>query len=119
LLPIGGDEFRLLGNGVNVVGECQGHDIRFQAIHPRLGLLGGATMRLLNGDHLAVFFLPVLGEGGVEVLIQLACRIIGNIQEREVFLRLRRCAKTQEQGQGDHVNQHVYGHETFFPSLGV
>ena len=57
VLPIGGDEFRLLSNFVNVVGERQGHDISFQTIDDRAGLLCGATMGLVNGDDPAVFFL--------------------------------------------------------------
>ena len=43
-------------------------------------------MRLLDLDVLAGLLLPVLGEGRVEILIELAGRIVGNVQDRRVGL---------------------------------
>ena len=48
----------------------------------------------LIDDVLARLGLPVLGEGGVEVLIELARRIVGDVEQRR--LRLRRERRGQE-----------------------
>ena len=48
------------------------------------GLLARAAVRLLDRDVLAGLRLPVLGEGGVEVLVELARRVVGDVEQRVV-----------------------------------
>ncbi|MNU44851.1 hypothetical protein D3C71_336770 [compost metagenome] len=38
-------------------------------------------MRLTDGDILTTFRLPVLGKGGVEILVEFACWIVGHVQK--------------------------------------
>jgi hypothetical protein len=43
-------------------------------------------VRLVNGHDLPCLLFLYLGEGRVDILIQLPCRIIGHFQLRESFL---------------------------------
>ena len=73
-----------LASCVDVAGERQRHDVGLEAVDDRARLLAGAAVRLLDGDVLAGLRLPVLGEGRVEVLIELARRIVGDVEQRRV-----------------------------------
>ena len=81
LLPVGRKQAGVLGNSVDVVGQRQGYDIGLQTVNHRAGLLARSTVGLLDRDCLAGLRLPVFGESLVEILIQLARRIVGNIQQ--------------------------------------
>ena len=74
----------LLGDRVDVAGERQRHDIGVEAVDDRAGLLARAAMRLLDRDVFAGLGLPVGGEGLVEVLVELAGRIVGHVEQRLV-----------------------------------
>ena len=74
----------VLGNRVDVVSQGQGDNVGLQSIDHRAGLLAGAGMGLLNGDRLAGLRLPVFGEGLIEILIQLARGVVGNIEQRNL-----------------------------------
>src|SRR5690606_17298075 len=79
-LPVGGNLAGLLGDGVDVVGQGQGDDVGFEPVDHRPRLFPRAAVRLLDGDGLAGLRLPVAGELGVEVLVELACRIVRNVE---------------------------------------
>ena len=53
---------------VDVVGERERDDVGFEAVDHRARLRARAAVRLLDRDGLSGLRLPVLGEGGVEVL---------------------------------------------------
>jgi hypothetical protein len=53
LLPVGGDQLALVGDGVDVIGQRQGDDIGLQAVDHRAGLLARAAVRLLDLEGLA------------------------------------------------------------------
>jgi hypothetical protein len=42
----------------------------------------------LDGDRLSRFDLPVSREGGVDCLVEFACGVVGDIEERLVRVRL-------------------------------
>jgi len=96
LLPVGRDLAGLLGDGVDVVGQRQRDDIGFESVDYRTCLLAGAAVRLLDGDVFAGLALPVLGELGVEFLIELARRIVGHVEQGG----LRQRAANEAGGQG-------------------
>ncbi len=81
-LPVGGQQFGFLGNGVNVVRQRQRYDVRLQAVDYGAGLRAGPAVRLLNRDVLAGLGLPIFREGPVVVLIQLARGIVRDVQQR-------------------------------------
>ena len=99
LLPVGGDQLALLVEGVHVVGEGQGDDVGLEAVDHRAGLLAGAAVGLLDGDHLVVAVLPVFGEGGVVVLVELAGRVIGDVEQGHVGKGLAGEAEGQDGGE--------------------
>ena len=55
-------------------------------------------MRLLDGDGLAGVGLPLGGEGVVEVLVEFAGRVIGDIEQRGVGEREAECAELHRAG---------------------
>ena len=77
-----GDQLAVLGDRVDVVGERQRHDVGLEAVDDRARLLARAAVRLVDGDVVAGLRLPVLGEGRVEVLVELARRVVGDVQQR-------------------------------------
>ena len=81
LLPVGGEQ-ATFGQRVDIGGQRQRHDIGLQPIQHRAGLRTGAAMRLVDGDALPGLALPVGDEGAVDVAVQFACRIVGDIQQR-------------------------------------
>ena len=81
LLPVGRKQPGLLGDLVDVVGQRQRHHVGLQAVDDRAGLLARAAVRLPDGDVLARLRLPVLGELLVEVLVELARRIVGDVEQ--------------------------------------
>ena len=71
-----GISLALLGQLVDVVGQRQRHHVGLEAVDHRARLLARAAVRLLDGHGVAGLGLPVLGERGVEVLVQLARRVV-------------------------------------------
>lgn len=90
------DYLRLFRDGVDVRGQCQRHHVRLQAIDDGPRLLARAAVRLPHRHHVAGFRQPGLGEAGVEVLVQLAGRVVADVQQ------LHLCGKArhrQQQGE--------------------
>ena len=81
LLPVGRNEAAVLGELIDVAGERQRHDVGLEAVDHRARLLARAAVRLLDRDVFAGLRLPVLGEGGVELLVELARRIVGDVEK--------------------------------------
>ena len=96
-LPVRGDHCRLRGDRVDVALERQRHHVGVEAVDDRAGLGAGAAMRLLDGDGLAGLLLPVGGEGRVVGLVELAGRIVGDVEKRNIG-RQRRPADTRKRG---------------------
>ena len=101
--PVFGQLVGLVGDLVDVACQRQGHDIGLQTVNHRAGLLAGAPVRLIDGDRLARPGLPVGCEGGVELLVELARRIIGHVEQGAVGEGLA-CLKRQEQRSGTKGN---------------
>jgi len=78
--PVGGDQpgRRDL---VDVALERQGDDVGLEPVDHCLGLLARAAVALLDGDVVAGGLVPVLREGRVELLVELARRIVGDIEQ--------------------------------------
>ena len=81
--PVGGNQLAGRHQRVDVVGERQRDDVGLEAVDDRARLASRAAVRLVDGDVLPGLGLPLLGEGGVDRLIQLAGRIVGDVQERD------------------------------------
>ena len=67
-------------------------------------------MRLLDGDGLARLGLPVGGEGLVELLVELAGRIIGDVEQRLVGQRQACRARQDETAQRHRQSDGGEGH---------
>ena len=80
-LPIRRQELGLLSNLINIIGQGQGYDIGLKAIDHGTGLFAGAAMALVYHKVLADPGLPIIGKGGVYVLIELAGWIITDIEQ--------------------------------------
>ncbi len=85
LLPIGGEQTAPRSDGVHVIRQRQRDDVRWQPVDDRSGLFAGAAVGLLYGDGVAGLFLPMPGEGSIEIGVQLARRIVGDVEEPDVF----------------------------------
>ena len=99
-LPVLGQLVGLLGDGVDVGGKRQRHHVRIEPVDHGAGLLARAAVRLLDGHGLAGLRLPVLGEGLVELLVQLTGRIVGHVQQRRVGGRGRQGPQQRRDGGG-------------------
>ena len=80
---LGGEQLRFLGDRVDVVGQRQRHDVGLQPVDHRAGLLARSAVRLLDRDRLPGLRLPIPCERGVVVLVQLARRIVGDVEDRQ------------------------------------
>ena len=69
---------------VDVVGEREGDDVGVETVDDGARLCAGPAVRLAKGDGLSALRLPVLREGGVELDVQLARRVIGNVEQRRL-----------------------------------
>ena len=81
--PVGRNQLAGRHQRVDVVGERQGDDVGLEAVDDRARLASRAAVRLVDGDVLPGLGLPLLGEGDVDRLIQLAGRIVGDVEERD------------------------------------
>ncbi|MNF58941.1 hypothetical protein D3C84_405190 [compost metagenome] len=85
-LPIFGDALAQLADFVDVTGQSEGHHVGTQPIDHGPRLLARATMGLLDLDVVfGVRLLPEVGELGVEFLVQLTGRIVGDIEQFNVL----------------------------------
>ena len=83
LAPVAGDEARA-GQHVDVRCLVHGDHVAFQPGHNRLDLLAGAAVGLVDRKLLARLALPLGGKGGVDVLVQLAGDVVGDVQQGRV-----------------------------------
>jgi hypothetical protein len=91
---------------VDVVGERERHHIGVEPVDHRARLLARAAVRLADRDRLAGLGLPLLRERGVELLIQLAGRVVADVEERGVGVgRESGEAKASGGGQGLQVHE--------------
>ena len=101
-LPVLRHGAHLVRERVDVVTQRQGDDIRIQTIHDGARLFAGAAVGLFDGEGVAGLFLPMFGEGGVELGVKLARRVVGDVEQGDV---LRGCAgheqQRREHGQGE------------------
>ena len=93
----------LLGDGVDVGGEREGDDVGVEAVDHRARLRAGAAVRGLDAQRLAGFGLPIGGEGLIDRLVELARRIVGDIEQGGLSLRRRAGADQKERRQGENL----------------
>ena len=86
-LPVGRQQLALGRERVDVVGERQRDDVGGQAVDHRARLLARAAVRLADRDVLAGLLLPVLREGLVVVVVQLARRVVRDVEQRRLAAR--------------------------------
>ena len=79
-LPVPGQQ-SALGNRIDIVRQRQRDHVGIEAVDHRTRLLARAAMRLLDLQIVAGFRLPLPGESLVEILVQLASRIVGHVQQ--------------------------------------
>ena len=84
-LPVCGNRLGLLGDGIDIVRQCQRHDVGLQTVDDGACLFARSSVGLQDLDGLAGLSQPVLGEGRIELLIHLTCRVIRHVQKRDVF----------------------------------
>ena len=78
--PVLGDQAGR-GDLVDVALKRQRHDVGLEAVDDGAGLGAGAAVGLLDGDRLAGLLLPVGGEGVVVGFVELAGRIVGDVED--------------------------------------
>ena len=110
LLPVRGDQ-ALGGDGVDVIGQRQRDDVGLQAVDHGARLRAGAAMRLLDLDALAGFLLIGRGERLVEIRIELARRIVGHVEQRNIGGKRRTCPEQSrdERAEYDGSSQSPFG----------
>ncbi len=104
-LPVGRQRPCLLGDLVDVVGQRQGDHVGLQAVDHRAGLLARAAVRLPNGHVLSGLALPVGGELGVEVLVELPRRIVRHVEQRHRLGRLPERGRHQRAGEEERIRE--------------
>ena len=92
LLPAALDAARVLGDGVDVERQRQRRDVGLEAVDDRARLLARSAVRLVDVDRLPGLLLPLRRERLVDVLVQLARRIVGDVQQLDLRLRGPRAA---------------------------
>jgi hypothetical protein len=107
LLPVLGQQLAELADLVDVAGQGQGHHVGLEAVDHRAGLLARAAVRLLHGHRLVALGLPVLAERGVVLLVQLAGRIVGHVEQAGLRLHCGAEGQAGEGGQGETTNGHA------------
>ena len=86
-LPAALDAPGVLGDGVDVVRQRQRRDVGLQAVDDRARLLARSAVRLVDVDRLPGLLLPLRRERLVDVLVQLARRIVRDVQQLDLRLR--------------------------------
>ena len=80
-LPVLRDLAGLRDDGVDVAGERERDDLRVEAVDHRPRLGAGAAVRALDVEGRVAERLPVRVEGGVVVPVELARRVVGDVEE--------------------------------------
>jgi len=81
-LPVAVDELAAgERDRVDVIAERERHDVGLYAVDYRAGLLSAAAVRLLDDDLLSRLVLPVARELLVVGAVELARRVVGDVQE--------------------------------------
>ena len=101
LLPVLRQELCLGRDLVDVVSKCKSYHVCAQSVDQGPGLLAGAAVRLLDDNLVTGLSFPLTDERGVEVLLELACRIAGDIEQFD-FGRAGR----PESGKGQRARDH-------------
>ena len=110
LLPVLGDAPRLRRDGVDVVGQPQRHHVGVEAVDHRAGLLAGAAVRLADVHRLAGLLLPLLPERRVDVLVELARRIVRDVEQ--LHRAIRPCRARRRRSRRQHRRRHTKTHQT-------
>ena len=98
-LPVRIDRLALADDGVDVIGERQGHHIGVEAVDHRPRLGAGAAVRHLDRHGVAGLLLPVFREERVIGLVELAGRVVGDIGQCHLPRLRRSDTQTKHRGQ--------------------
>ncbi len=110
-LPVGRQQLALRRDRVDVVGERERDHVGRQAVDHRARLLARAAVRLADGDVLARLLLPVGRERLVVVVVQLARRVVGHVEQRVRRARRRGCQhRCGQRGERDSLQDPVHRH---------
>ena len=101
-----------IGNLVDVIGEREGHDVGGQAVDNRARLLARSAVGLLDLDRLAGLG-ELARERRVDVGIELAGRIIRDIEQRYVGSARDTARNRSEQRADDGAHKHGFGKRGF------
>ena len=82
--PVGRDLLGLGGDLVDVALQRQRHDVGIEPVDHRLRLLARAAMALVDGDVVAGLALPVRSKDLIVVFIQLARRVVADIEQVQI-----------------------------------
>jgi len=85
-LPIGRDQ-PSQGERIDVGGQRERDDVSLETFEDRSGLCARAAMRLVNGEPITRLCLPGRNESGIDFAIQLTGRIIGDVEQGDLFGR--------------------------------
>ena len=97
-LPVGRDLAGLRGDRVDVAGERQRHHLRLEAVDHRARLRARAAVRGLDVERRVALGLPVRVERLVELAVELARRVVGDVEQRgRLRLAGRPSARRQRQ----------------------
>ena len=107
-----------LRDRVDVVGQRQRDDVGVEAVDDRPRLGAGSAVRLLHRHGLAGFLPPVLGEGRVELGVQLARGVVRHVQQldRRRGRRIRALVfggRAAARGECQHGQQQCAGNRTW------
>ena len=80
--------------------------VGIEAVNDRPRLRAGTAVGRLDRHAVAGPGLVVPGEGGIEVLVELAGRIVGDVEQRE----LGRRGSAEARGEGDEGDESLAGH---------
>ncbi|MNV70275.1 hypothetical protein D3C71_1632290 [compost metagenome] len=79
-LPVGFDQ-AARSDFVDIGGQSQSDHVAGQAVDDGAGLLAGPAVRLFDGEGRAALFTPVREEGFVIGAVELARRVIGDVEQ--------------------------------------
>ena len=82
-----GNRPALLGDGVDVVGQRQRDHVGLSPSMTLRACLPEPPCDMLDGDLLAGLLCPMLGERRVEVLVEFAGRIVGDVEDLDAVGR--------------------------------
>ena len=97
LLPSARNELRDFMERVDVRGEGERHDIGLEPVDHAAGLFTGTSVGLFYNDRVAGLDFPVRSKSRVELGVKFARRIVGDVEELDIFSRRPRPPKNNEQ----------------------